>query len=409
MSSPRRVQGSYLTLTLLVTLSSSLIWGINTLFLLDAGLSNLQAFSANAFYTAGMLLFEVPTGVVADVRGRRFSFLLGAATLCVGTLLYAGLWWWQAPFAAWAAVSLLLGLGFTFFSGAVEAWVVDALAATGHRGPLDRVFGRAQAVAGASMLAGSVFGGVLAQATSLGVPFVLRSVLLAVTFVVAFAVMHDLGFSPRGGLGPVDAGRRVLRDSLRFGLGQPSVRWVMLTAPFVSGIGVYAFYAMQPYLLELYGESDAYAVAGLAAAVVAGAQIVGGLTAARLRARFARRTSVLLVAVGVGALALVIVGLVPRLAPVLGMLVLWGLADAAAKPVRQAYLNALIPSSQRATVLSFDSLLASGGGVVVQPPLGRIADLSGYAPTFVLSGLVQAAALPLLLLARRTHSPADRA
>jgi MFS family permease len=91
------------------------------------------------------------------------------------------------------------------------------------------------------------------------------------------------------------------------------------------------------------------------------------------------------------------------------MLVLWGLADAAAKPVRQAYLNALIPSSQRATVLSFDSLLASGGGVVVQPPLGRIADLSGYAPTFVLSGLVQAAALPLLLLARRTHSPADRA
>ncbi len=134
MPSPGRVQGTYLTLTLLTTLSASLIWGINTLFLLDAGLTNLQAFAANAFFTAGMVIFEVPTGVVADVRGRRLSFLLGALTLSAGTLVYVLMWWWAAPFVAWAAVSLLLGLGFTFFSGAVEAWVADALAATGYEG-----------------------------------------------------------------------------------------------------------------------------------------------------------------------------------------------------------------------------------------------------------------------------------
>lgn len=77
----RTVQRTYLTLVLLKTLAASFIWGVNTLFLLDAGLSIAEAFAANAFYTLGMVLFEVPTGVVADTRGRRTSFLLGSATL----------------------------------------------------------------------------------------------------------------------------------------------------------------------------------------------------------------------------------------------------------------------------------------------------------------------------------------
>ena len=76
---PRTVQRTYLTLTLFTTLAASFIWGINTLFLLDAGLDNTQAFTVNAFFTVGQVLFEIPTGVVADTRGRRFSFLLGAA------------------------------------------------------------------------------------------------------------------------------------------------------------------------------------------------------------------------------------------------------------------------------------------------------------------------------------------
>ena len=65
----KRVQRVYLTLLLGNTLAASLIWGINTLFLLDAGLSNFEAFAANAFFTAGMVVFEIPTGVVADTVG----------------------------------------------------------------------------------------------------------------------------------------------------------------------------------------------------------------------------------------------------------------------------------------------------------------------------------------------------
>jgi MFS family permease len=72
--------------------AASLIWGINTLFMLDAGLSVTAAFAANAFWTAGQVLFEVPTGAVADTWGRRASFLLGALTLAVSTGLYWVAW-----------------------------------------------------------------------------------------------------------------------------------------------------------------------------------------------------------------------------------------------------------------------------------------------------------------------------
>lgn len=106
-----RVQRVYLVLTLLTTLASSFIWGINTLFLLDAGLSSTGAFAANAFFTAGMVLFEVPTGVVADTWGRRASFLLGTLTLCVSTVAYWLAWRTEAPFWVWALASVLIGLG----------------------------------------------------------------------------------------------------------------------------------------------------------------------------------------------------------------------------------------------------------------------------------------------------------
>src|SRR6476619_649103 len=145
----RGIQRVYLTLTLGNTLAASFIWGINTIFLLDAGLTNLEAFAANAFFTAGMMIFEVPTGIVADTVGRRASYLLGTLTLSASTLLYVLLWQIEAPFWAWAVVSILIGLGFTFFSGAVEAWLVDALRATGFEGDLDAVFARGQIATGA--------------------------------------------------------------------------------------------------------------------------------------------------------------------------------------------------------------------------------------------------------------------
>src|SRR5512132_2469132 len=401
---PRTVQRAYLVLMLFNTLAASFIWGINTLFLLDAGLSSTAAFTANALFTAGMVLFEVPTGVVADTWGRRASYLLGSVTLAASTVLYWLAWHMQAPFWAWAVTSVLLGLGFTFFSGATEAWLVDALKFTGFKGNLESVFAKGQIVSGAAMLSGSVLGGLVAQWTNLGVPYILRALALVVTFVVAFLYMRDWGFVPKPGKHPVREMGTVLGSSVHFGLGNPPVRWMMLAAPFTFGV---AFYAMQPYLLELYGNEQAYSIAGLAAAIIAGAQIAGGMAAPRVRLLFRRRTSALLVGLLIEVGLLVLLGLATSFWVAVGLLVLWGLSGAATLPIRQAYLNGLIPSEQRATVLSFDNLLGSSGGVVIQPALGKVADVSSYASSYLVAAAFQALATPFVVLARRTRATSD--
>src|SRR5436309_12495054 len=214
LQTPGPVQRTYLTLLLGNTLAASLIWGINTIFLLDAGLSNLEAFAANAFFSAGMVIFEVPTGVVADTVGRRASYLLGTVTLAASTVLYVLLWRIHAPFWQWAVVSMLIGLGFTFFSGAVEAWLVDALKATGFTGELESVFGRGQVVTGVAMLTGSVAGGFIAAQSSLGAPFMLRGAILVVMFAVAFVLMHDVGFTPEKGGRPLMEIRNIAAASI---------------------------------------------------------------------------------------------------------------------------------------------------------------------------------------------------
>jgi MFS family permease len=403
----RTVQRTYLTLTLLTTLAASFIWGVNTLFLLDAGLSNAEAFAANAFFAAGQVIFEIPTGVVADTRGRRFSFLLGAATLLVSTLLYLGMWQIEAPFIGWALASALLGLGFTFFSGATEAWLVDALGASGYEGELEAVFGRAQVVGGGAMLIGSVLGGIVAQLTDLGMPYIIRAALLGLTVVVAWRFMRDIGFTPVRDASPVAAVRTVLDGAVEGGLRNPPVRWVMLAAPFSVGVGFYVFYALQPYLLELYGDPNAYSIAGLAAAVLAAAQIAGGLVVNRVRGWFRLRTTAMLVAAAGAVAALILLGLMPIFLVAIGLLVAWALLAAIEEPIRRAYVNGLIASEQRATVLSFDALIGSAGGVVFQPVLGRVADIGGYGASFVVAGGIQALALPFLFLARRERAHSD--
>ena len=404
---PRTIQRTYLVLLLGNTLAASLIWGINTIFLLDAGLSNLEAFSANAFFTAGMVLFEVPTGIVADTAGRRISFLTGTITLSISTLLYVLLWQIEAPFPLWAIVSVLIGLGFTFFSGATEAWLVDALTETGFTGELETVFGRGQIVTGVAMLVGSVAGGFIAQRTSLGVPFVVRGAILVVMFAVAFRLMHDIGFTPRRG-GKIGAEIRTLTSAtIEHGWRVPAVKWLMVEGIFIGGVGIYAFYALQPYLLRLYGDPEAYQIAGLVAAIVAGAQILGGIAAPRIRRLFHRRTSALLITAAVGVVALALMGGVDNFYAVVGLIVVWALLSSASRPIRQTYINGLIPSRERASILSFDSMMASLGGVGIQPALGRAADVWGYGTSYVIGAGLSALSLPFLLLSRKENAAAD--
>src|SRR5439155_1191040 len=185
--------------------------------------------------------------------------------------------WRGWGFWAFMWVSVFLGLGYTFYTGAVDAWLVDALKASGYNEPLERVFSRGQMLFGAAMLVGTIGGGLLGQ-IRLDIPYLVRAALVVPLFLLAWFRMPELGFTPR---------------------------------------------------------------------------------ALQLR----RVPAVLAVACG----------LLTNFFVVVSLYLLYGVAIGLAMPVKQAYLNAHIPSAQRATIISLDSMFASSGGVLGQTAWGWVA------------------------------------
>jgi MFS family permease len=407
VTTPARIVRVYLALSALFTLSASVIWGVNTLFLLDAGLDIFEVFVANAAYTAGMVVFEIPTGVVADTRGRRLSFLLSALILLVGTLGYVSISALGGGLVPFVIASVVLGLGFCFYSGAVEAWLVDALAATGFEGQLDRVFARGSMVSGTAMLVGTVGGGLLGS-IDLAWPFVVRALLLAAVFVLGLRAMHDVGFTPRAttvSALPREM-RRVLQASVDFGLRSRPVRLLMLVSLFQGGFMMWAFYAWQPYFLELLGR-EAVWVAGVVSALIALATIAGNGLVEYFTRFCGKRTTLLVASAGVLAVASAGVGVVDSFWPAVVLLLVAIGAVGVGAPVQQAYLHDVVPSSERATVVSSVSLVSSAGGIGGQLGLGYLARAQSVAAGYVTGGLVTLLALPPLLALRRMRAPAD--
>jgi MFS family permease len=403
----RRILAGYFTLAGLYTLSAALIWGVNTLFLLGAGLSFFEVFVANAAFSAGMVLFEVPTGVVADTLGRRISFLLSVSVLAATTLMYVALAQVGAGVMAFAVVSVLMGLGFTFYSGAMEAWLVDALAASGFTGLLDRVFARGQQVTGAAMLVGTIGGGLLGQ-IDLALPYVVRAVLLLAVFAIAYVVMHDLGFTPRRVTAaelPAEVARNA-RAGVEYGWRERSLRLLILAAAAQASFTMWAFYAAQPYLLDLL-DSGAIWVSGLVAAGIALATMAGNQVVTFASRFCGRRTTLLLAAAVLQSGAAVLIGLAGSFWLASAGVLLVSLSLGVTGPVRSAYLHQVVPSEQRATVVSFDSMLSNAGSIGGQVGLGALGEARSVGSAFVLGGVATAAALPILGRLRRLGGAPD--
>ncbi|MDW3220571.1 MAG: MFS transporter [Acidimicrobiales bacterium] len=407
-----RIIRNYQLLAGLYTLAASLIWGVNTLFLLDAGLSIGEVFVANAVFSAGMVLFEIPTGVVADTVGRRVSYLLSIAVLGVTTVLYLLAAQAEAGVGVFAAVSLVMGLGFTFYSGALEAWLVDALHSVGMEEDLDHVFARSQQITGAAMLVGTTTGGFLGQ-VDLGVPFGVRAALLGALFVYSWRVMHDLGFTPR----PLELShigtelKEQTRVGITYGWRQPGLRLLMVSGVVRGSFLGWAFYSAQPYLLGLLKDDKIWVVGVITAAMslstIAGNQVVEWLTR-----RCGRRSTIILGGSIVTTVGSLVMGLtdsfwvaVPAFLLVTGSL-------GVISPVRQAYVHHVAPSEHRATVISFDAMLASVGGTGGQLGLGRLSgaadDLTvGLGRGYVVGGLTSVLVWPLVWAVRKRGDEAD--
>ena len=257
---------------------------------------------------------------------------------------------------------MLLGLGFTFFSGAVEAWLVDAL-------DRDRLHGRAgdgvrragRSSPASAMLTGSVAGGLIAAADQPR-----RAVR---------AARRGAGGDVRRRL-PADARRRLHAREGRPAAGRDAPDRVRLDRLRLAGAGGEV----------ADGARRCSPAASASTPSTRSSRTCWSSTATRRRTRSpaswprsspARRSSAgsrRRASAGSSTAARRRCSLTAALSTrdagadrgrsrasgrVLALIVVWGLLFAATMPIRQAYINGMIPSQQRATILSFDSMMGS--------------------------------------------------
>jgi MFS family permease len=411
---PAKIVRTYLLITGLFNVAASLIWGVDTLFKLHAGLDIFQVMLTNAAFTAGMVVFEIPTGVVADTLGRRVSLILCVATLLVATLLYVATAWLHWGFWPFMATSVLLGLGYTFYTGAVDAWLVDALKATGFTEPMEGVFAKGQMMFGAAMLAGTLSGGLLGQ-IDLALPYVVRAATFLPLLLLAWLGMTEIGYTPRAlewRRVPAEL-RRVFVEGLRFGLHHRVVRPVMLASLVNMSFMIFGFYSWQRYFLDLLGR-DLVWVSGLIAALLSLSMILGNALVRPLSRVIRTRTGVLAASTAVQAVAVIACGIIGlsaapfRFFVVVTLYLAYGVALGTMGPVKQGYLNAHIPSAQRATIISLDALFADAGGVAGQSGWGYLAKMRSIGEAWMYSGLTVVLGVPLYWIARRNDHQLDR-
>jgi hypothetical protein len=307
---------------------------------------------------------------------------------------------------AFSGISVFIGLGFTFFTGAVEAWLVDALDHTGYTKPHERVFARGQAVFSAAMLVGTVGGGVLGQ-IHLSWPYVARAALLIPTFFITLLLMKDLGFEGRP-LSVSNFGaeaRRIFLDGVKFGWNQPVLRLCALAA-FVEGLFfIYGWYSWQRYFLDLLNRELVWVV-GIVAALMSVSMIVGNALVGRFSTDISRRPAILAVNTAVRATVIVAAGLLGALTPpesrgvglftaVVFLYLIFGLSFGISNPIRMAMVNRHITSAQRATVLSVDSLFSEAGGVMGQTGLGYLSKGVSIPAAWILGGAILYLGYPL--------------
>ena len=404
----KRIVRTYLTLTGLFNGALALIWGVNTLFLLKAGLDIFHVMLVNAAFSFAEFVFEVPTGVVADTLGRRASLLFCLITLLGATIAYVALPALGLGFWSFVLVSIALGLGFTFWSGAAEAWLVDALKHAGYDGPIEGVFAKSQIAFGVAMLVGTTAGGLLGQ-LDLRVPYLVRAVLLVPIILIAWIGIKEPGRERRAlSLATLPAEMKaVFVGGVRHGLRHQVVRPLIFAAAVANTFMMFGFYSWQRYFLDLLGKELVW-VNGVVAALVGAASIAGNLAMSRIATMIGTRSGVLIASVAVRSVTIVLCGLAPSFAVAVGLYLVSNFAGGVASPLRQGLINRHIPSSERATILSVDSLFSELGSGVGQSGWGYLARRQSIGSAWVAAGAFLLLGIPLLALARRADPENDR-
>ena len=368
---PRRV---YVAISFALGLLFQMVFPIGAVYrVVEGGLNPLQLVLVGTALEVSAFASEIPTGVVADSYSRRLSVVLGVALMGLGIIIEGAV----ATFWVFMVAQLFWGIGFSFMSGAREAWLADEIGESAAA----PVYVRAAQLRQVGGLVGIPLGVALAS-VSLRVPFLVAGPLVVLLAIALFLVMREDGFTPARS--EERATWRAMASTARAGLGVVRVRPVVaaiLVAAVAYGASSEAFdrlwevHFLTNFTLPSLGALDPVVWFGI---FTAGAMLlsIGGMEVLRRRVDLAgeRAPTVVLLCLATAIVGgLVVFGLTRSFA--VAVLAYWCIAVARRmhEPVFIAWLNRGLDSSSRATVLSLAGQADALGQMAGGPVLGVVA------------------------------------
>ena len=387
----------------------SVTWTVSAVyFVQEVGMNPLELVLVGTVMELAIVLFEVPTGVVADTYSRRLSLVIGWIVMGIGLVLAGAVASVPAVLAGWA----VWGLGYTFTSGADQAWITDEVGAD----RVGRVFARGQQLGYVGALAGTGVS-VAVASVDLSAAVVVGGVLAAAFGAFAALTMPEHGFARRAASDRGSALHELRTTAVtggRFVRAQP-VLLLILGITFFAGASTESFDRLwQAQLitdigLPGFGSLDPVVWFGLFGAV----SLLIGLVASQLLVRRFERVGqerlarLLFVFTLVQVVAVLVFALGGNLALAAGGMWLYYLTRSLIEPVYRTWLNEQITdSSVRATVISMTGQSDAIGQVAGGPGLGALGTVFSLRTALLAGGALLAPALALYARAIR-HGGAE--
>lgn len=348
----------YYVLSSVTGFGASFFFATYVMFLMANHLDPLQVNMVNFFFYLTIFLFEVPTGAVADIFGRKPSYVISCFLLGISFLMYAfSDCFWEFVFS-----EIVGALAVTFCSGAFEAWLVDRLKTFQENIELAPIMARESQFNRAATIIGAMVGAWLSD-LDMRVPWIIAGLMQFLVAGVALMWMKEENFKPKASnlLAGWESMKKTIRISIRYGLDNRAVRFVLL-------MGVLQAFALQapnmqwqPFFARFLGQNTTplgLIYASMALAMIAGASITVRFTKIWRTEKRALAMAQLGIAVGIAATAYLW-----NLPLALTVFLLHEILRGLFFPLKDAYLNNNIPSSERATIISFESMTRQIGGM----------------------------------------------
>ncbi|OGD71200.1 hypothetical protein A2703_02440 [Candidatus Collierbacteria bacterium RIFCSPHIGHO2_01_FULL_50_25] len=340
---------------------------VGTLYLQTRGLSLLQVSSIWSIIMAASLLSEVPTGIIADKIGRKWSVVIALAIQALGEFLYL----FSSNYQAFVLIAILAGVGYAFSSGASEALVYDSLPEENRESLMKKASGHIGGLYQMAFFVAPILGGLIVSQLILS-KFMLAIFLTGISVTVAFLISLTLAEPHKNYHHPEQSPLQIFKGGLKLLLTHKRLQWIVAISVLTASFSGSLLSLYQPYFVQQ----------GIKSSFWIGASLSGASLIAFMLLRYAHKIEEI---IG-GGWALLLVSLLPGIgyvllsvtkAPLIIPLFIMTFALTDIKnPLISSYQNANIESHNRATVLSLISMVSKFYVAIMGLVFGRIADYS---------------------------------